>query len=317
MRHSKPMLCFVIVFLLFSVPFVGIITSQGDNRIIPIAGLQLEGSNQLLWLPESTILVIANDSAIVFVDVAELESGDANADAIQRTDAVTTLAYDEIGERLIAGDDAGNVLFYDLADLENPASLEAGKFSIRAVAYDSENELLATANADEMTIWHGNLPEEMRTIELSPTSYITLLFDSEELIMGTSSSIQIIDPTGEKSTESIGEEDSGATSMLIYEDWLFEGKRSGVLRVSEKNEAVGLWRGHSSPIISLAIVPERDWIVSGDEDGLLMIRKIETRETVMEDSEHAGAILSLSVNEDSMLLASLDDTGRILIWKLD
>ncbi|MCI0708702.1 MAG: hypothetical protein L0154_00930 [Chloroflexi bacterium] len=315
-NHLKLILGCVFFSMLLSNFVYSITRAQDDQKIIPITGFQIDGSNELMWLPDSTTLVVANDGGMIFVDIAELDSGEQSATAIRLPNAITTLAYDETGERLIGGDDAGHVLFYDIEDLENPVTLEADDFGIEAMAYDAENEWLATASASELIIWQGDPLEPLRSVELQPTQNVNLTFTDEKLILGTGAGIQVIDPTGEESTEMIGDADGGNTSMFLYDGWLFEGKQNGLVRVSHGDEAVGLWRGHSSTVTALVVAPEQEWLISGDEDGLLIIREINTRETIVEDTEHESAILSLSVNDLSTLLASLDDTGRIIIWEM-
>jgi WD40 repeat protein len=96
------------------------------------------------------------------------------------------------------------------------------------------------------------------------------------------------------------------------------GSYDGMLRLWDLNTGVVLKKmeGHRSRVRALAISPNEEWIVSGDEDGELIAWHGETGEQLNQpiNKAHNGCIFSLDFSPDSSTLASGSSDTTTMLW---
>ena len=74
---------------------------------------------------------------------------------------------------------------------------------------------------------------------------------------------------------------------------------------------------HASPVTSLAVSPDSQWVASGSHDGMIILWEIESQSVVRKWAAHDRTVRHLAFSPDSLRLASCGSEGRVMVWDVD
>jgi WD40 repeat protein len=81
-------------------------------------------------------------------------------------------------------------------------------------------------------------------------------------------------------------------------------------------ETLNKWPGHSGEVMVLALSPDEKHLVSGDDDGMLILRNLPLGRELARWQAHAVEITALTFSPDNNMLVSAASDGTIRLWDL-
>jgi len=87
-----------------------------------------------------------------------------------------------------------------------------------------------------------------------------------------------------------------------------------------KGQAVATLRGHSGPVLTLAVTPDGKWLCSGSSDQTIRVWSTATWQTARTLDNHLGPVQQLTFRPavdgaQPALLASASDDGTVRVWQ--
>ena len=113
-----------------------------------------------------------------------------------------------------------------------------------------------------------------------------------------------------------------ASSLAISGDdqTIAVGTRNGKLILfpgSGSRQPIELYNEPGNRIESLAFIPQRNMLVSGDRKGVVMIWSVEHREQIFRRKMHQARIQEVKVDPSERYLATSSSSGKVLVLDLD
>ncbi len=73
--------------------------------------------------------------------------------------------------------------------------------------------------------------------------------------------------------------------------------------------------GHGSEVLSVAISPDGETLVSGSSDNTIKVWNLATGSLKTPLTDHSNSVYSVAISPDGQTLVSGDDGGNIKIWQ--
>jgi WD40 repeat protein len=295
-----------------------------------------------------------------------LLSADPSLDPVTLPDheaAVKALAYSPDGRWLATGSGDGSVRLWDTtAEDPSQASIEllghTPQVAINAIAFHQAGGWLATGSDDQsVCLWDlSSIDEVLQTDEelhCEPrftghaNSVLELVFDPSEQWLATGDANGEIHLWGGPVNESqVLARHAGAILGMVFDpfrDWLATVGADGQLYLwrmqgSPVTTLPALLPGSGSPITSLQVSPDGDWLIGLDPSGMVNGWKIDQLDAGLEalstyqgletqanlasylgilEDEEANTVLQAVFHPGGHWLATGNQSGGVALWDLD
>jgi pSer/pThr/pTyr-binding forkhead associated (FHA) protein len=193
--------------------------------------------------------------------------------------------------------------------------------AIRAIAFSSDGEMLASASSDKtIKLWNLNTGEELRTIAGHKQSISAIAFspDGQALASGgADKTIKLWNLTGEELTTLSGHS-RGITAIRFALDGktLASGSEDKTVKLWElaSGESTQTFSGHKMVVTAVAFSSDGRRLASGGADRLVHLWQINATEPTLLPLKASAC--TLLFNPDDTVLAIACDDKTIKLWSL-
>ena len=252
-----------------------------------------------------------------------------------RTNPVSSVAFSPDGRIVAAGDSAGTVIVWDLADparLRHVLAAHAG--SVSSVAFSPDGRTLATGSFDgRVILWDlADLTRLRQFLVPRAGSVFSVAFspDGHTVAAGDSAGIVIVwdlaDPARPQQLRSSQTGRAGSVFSVAFSP---DGR---ALATANDDGTVLLWNladstrpqhslaGHTSSVNSVAFAPDGRTLATASDDGTATLWDLTdlTRPQRLRPtpSSHTGKVTAVAFAPDGRTLATTSDDGSTLLWDL-
>lgn len=195
---------------------------------------------------------------------------------------VPRLAISGDGERLALGGADGCVTILETATGKQVLRKKLHALPVRVIAFSPDGEYIASAAADQVTIWESKSGEIVRQLANDGTHIECLAFHPEGTILAT------------------GNLD---TTVKLWN--VKTGREFQTLQ------------GHKKPIQCVAFSPNGMSLVSAGSNGNLKIWELFSGRIVQSLTADTGAVLNIAFHPDGRSLAKAGKDGTVRVWDLE
>jgi WD40 repeat protein len=234
------------------------------------------------------------------------------------------------GERVVAGDDAGEVVRWELGETSSPgepfgSEREHHREPVNDVDYSPDGTQVATVSSDG----RGAIWDE----EGNPT----WLVGHDDIVLGVDFSPdgrRVATASGDR-TIAIWDADTGERVRQIrgHEGAVWDvafSPTDEVLASVGEDETVRLWdvasgdslgalrggTGHSDVVVSVTFDPDGELLATTSADGTTIVWDVSDRGVVYRFDDHDGAVLSAAFSPDGRRVATASDDRTVLLYDL-
>ncbi len=249
----------------------------------------------------------------------------------QHTDAVTHVAFDTAGTRLVTAGLDGYFLLWDAAKLDTPPTKINANFPIGQMVLSANGRWLAIASEDGNTLqlWDLNQPSAGAQLPVGAgINEITFSQDGQLLAAagkdGVSRVWNLANPTAGARLLSFRAE---ARSIAISPDgrWILTGHSDGFGRLwnltgRDPLSPASFTRDRRAALTKVAFSPNGRWLILGDQNGLTHLWSLSSGgfgvgPSVL--SGQSGSITAIAITPSSDRAITASSDGSIFIWALD
>lgn len=301
------------------------VKSQKDLHFLKLA----------IFLPGGQRIASGNDDGMLnFHDLSGRDFGGIQA----HQEPVVALANLSKGTEIATGSDDGSVKIWDILDRR---LVREFKYSsrVKAIALTSDEKFLISLHGDNAVIvWDITSGKQVQTFRVADKATdpagLTLSADDKWLITSSKDDeIQKFDWRSGKLVTQFGSGLPGPGAVTISSDGEYvatahshyafaspEGRieppGSIVMRKVSTGEVMWTASRHGGFIYSLVFADSARQVISGAEDGKIIVTDSATGEMLREVEASPIAIQQLMLSPDEKFLASIDDNGEIKLWNL-
>jgi WD40 repeat protein len=248
------------------------------------------------------------------------------------SNAVVTVAYSSDGNRLVTGSFDRTLRIWNEQSGACEQVLIGHKGAVLSAIFSDDGKTIASGGLDgTIQLWDANSRSPKRGLR-GHKSWVNALAiarigDAEHLISGSSDGtikewglpdgnlVRTIDATtAEVRSVAAWPARAGEGTLLIA-----AGIRYGTLRTWEGAREKLNFKAHQGDIWSVAVLPERHLLITGDGDwdnpGEVKIWRAESGELV-QSYRHSAEVLSLAVSHHGTLMAAGARDGAVKVWNL-
>lgn len=274
--------------------------------------------NAVLFSPDGkTIFTGGDDSS---VHVRDVETGEDRYSLSGHTGWVTALAISPDGNTLAAASNDRTVSLWDwkTASLKKTLGGIAGK--VNDVAFSPDGKWLAAASADKtVTLWETSGWKFHRAFDAHAGWVMKATFSPDSTMLATAGAdgeVRVWN-IADKSSSTIQTGGGTVHSVLFSPDGkslIFPNAANGIETVS-----TGTWTpemimgGHGDTVTCMAVSSDGRYIAAGDEDGTILVRRLEDGSLVRRVSSAPLIPLALAFSPDGKYLASARDARETRI----
>ncbi|GEM_PF-3100722 len=211
--------------------------------------------------------------------------------------AVTCLAISSDG-KLLASGCYKNIKLWDLqtGELLHTLAMHSEAMAVSSIAISPDGEMLACANAD-IEVWSLRTRQQIRTLETACwASAVAISPDGKILVSGGE------DPVDETGSIEIWDLQKGEILQDLYPDAVY------AVAISADGQILAS-AGRKATV-------ESEEMSKPEEAGLILVRRLETRELLQALVETSGKVSSVAVSPDGKVLASGCQDGSVKLWDL-
>jgi WD40 repeat protein len=254
---------------------------------------------------------------------------------IDRTSPVSSVAFSPDGRTVAAGDSAGTVIVWDLADparLRHVLAAHAG--SVSSVAFSPDRRTLAAGSFDgRVILWDlADLTRPRQFLAPRAGSVFSVAFspDGHTVAAGDSAGTVIVwDLTGPARLRQLGSPHTGRAGSVFSVAFAPDGR---TLATANNDGTVLLWNladstqlqrslaGHTSSVNSVAFAPDGRTLATASDDGTVTLWDLTdlTRPQRLRStpSSHTSKVTAVAFAPDGRTLATTSDDGSALLWDL-
>jgi WD40 repeat protein len=193
------------------------------------------------------------------------------------------------------------------------------------VAYSSDGSRVATGlNDDKITMWNAiSVSRLMLLKHPGEVTSVTFLFNDTLLASGSSSNtIMLWDTISGSPIRTYGEHTKSVNCLSAFPKTsriFASGSADCTIRIWDATSAdcILTMECHESPVLSVAVLPDGSRILSGLQDGIIVLWDSTTGTELQQFELHTGAVCSLAVNDfKDLRFASASKDGVINIYSI-
>ncbi len=233
------------------------------------------------------------------------------------------MAFSPDGESFATGDWSGQIQFWDLSSFQKRGELLTHPDSMRRFAYSPDGILLATIGQNTLSVW------EVKTGRMRFTTGRNSRWFNHLTFAESGTRIVTVDDVGQLAVWSSRDGtrlfsfDSGLKDSLDFvsfpddKSMLLKHSETGWYRLRLSDETYFLpLIGHQDLILSTAIDPAGERVISCGNDETVRVWDVKTGELLHTMLGHRSWVLSVAISPDGKLGFSAGRVGQAFLWDL-
>jgi WD40 repeat protein len=234
--------------------------------------------------------------------------------------AVTGVAFDQDGRRLVSSGADGTVRIWDPDPGQEVLTLRTTLKGFSGVAFSPDGRLLATGGGDNTARLWDIAGREVRTLRGPTRPVLCVAFspDGRHLAGGDADGlVRLWDATTGQEDFRMGGPPGGPVMTVAFDPAgrLVSAGKDGTVRVWDPatGRETRTLRGHKGSVMEVAFGPAGR-LVSGGSDGTVRIWEADTGRETLRIQGFRGGVLSVAFSPDGKLLAAGSGDGRVRLW---
>jgi eukaryotic-like serine/threonine-protein kinase len=304
---------------------------SGKPQTLRIASVGEIARHAIHTLPVTSIAVMPGNAPTVYsagLDrvLVEWESSPSKTRFIDLPHSARCLAVSQKGHVVATG--GGNkqppaeleIRVWDrreLSPIGEPVAIHSRM--VNSLVYAPNGELLASAGADGVFLWNTNTGESHALVHAEVASVLSLAFSNEgdQLLTGShEGQIATWDVENRTSLETHTVSDSAVRTVAFLDKRLVAAGDDGIIRIWNEGQLQHEWLGHEAPVLTLAVSPKGDQILSGDADGVIRVWSVASGEAFVLVSGNGQAINAIEFTDNGRRAVSGGADGVVRLWRL-
>jgi WD40 repeat protein len=234
--------------------------------------------------------ILASGSFDEKIHLWRLDTGELIGTLKGHTSSVRSLAISENGKMLISGSFDETIKLWCLERGECLGNLSQWTGQVSAIALSSDGQTLASAGGDGII---GLRLLDTTDGEIKPSPAITLT--------GNLSSVCSLAMTPDGEILAAGCTDGNIKLWKL-----------------ETLELLGIFEGHTGPVMSVVFSVDTPTLISANADGTVMIWHLRTgQQLCILSNDSAASVMAVAISSDGQLIASGGADSMIRIWQRD
>jgi WD40 repeat protein/class 3 adenylate cyclase len=265
------------------------------------------------------------------VTIRDVETG-AKIRTLKGYDAtITSMAFTPDGSRLAAGSGSGQgdpradrtVAVWDVETGDVVMTLTGHGDQTSAVAVSPDGRRFATGSYDgTIRVWDAATGDEQHKLEIGASSYAVAFSPDGRFLVSGNDAEKVLTIWAGDSLEPLGELRGHAD---IIQDVAFLSDRKvvtaswdGTAKVwdLESRRELTTLRGHSGPVVGVAVSPDKTRIATASIDGTTKLWDARTGREVLTLFGHVRIVHSVDISSDGRLLATASGDGTVALHLL-
>jgi WD40 repeat protein len=205
--------------------------------------------------------------------------------------------------------------------------LEGNGGQVWSVSFCRERKMVAAASEDHtIKLWDATTAEAMDALEGHQAGVKAVAFAPRGRFLASGAKDRLVkmwNPAGR--VEFVLEGHRGSVNALAFSDdcrFLASGggeaDKAGEVYLWDLAKARSLARleGHAAEVLSVAIAPDRQTLVSGDAAGVVTLWDLNQFQAQLSWTAHQGAVWTLAFHPEGKALVTGGQDGRVKFWKI-
>ncbi|MEM7712249.1 MAG: serine/threonine-protein kinase [Cyanobacteria bacterium P01_A01_bin.68] len=241
---------------------------------------------------------------------------------------VNVVAINQEGTKFVSGSEDKTVKIWNLATGQEIRTLKGHTSGIHALAISPDGKVLASGGDDNsVKLWNLSNGQEIANFNSHNQRISSLAFDSVGKTIYSGSfdgTIKIWDTDTRSLVRTLQRKPSKIYSIDFIRK---SGSISNNSVIGSYNNHISMWntdtgnkiltfRGHSQPITSIAVNPQKNLLASGSNDETIKLWNLNTGELLTTIKGHSGKVESLAFNHHGNILISSARDRTIKIWQI-
>jgi WD40 repeat protein len=235
------------------------------------------------------------------------------------TTAVTALALSPDGGRAVSGDLSGAIKLWNLETRLEGRAFESAPSSVTSLAFSRDGKQVLSGHLGAVYLWDAATGRRIETLS-EKSGFLGAIFGPADdvLIYAEDGKLQRIALADGKPLESRPHPGSlGGVALSADGKQLAVACRDGQLRLS----AMDAWSkvrelDQKAAVNFAAFSPDGTRVVSGGQDGALILWNAETGKPLIRYEGHTAAVRRLAFSSDGRTIASGSTDGSARLWRL-
>jgi WD40 repeat protein len=231
------------------------------------------------------------------------------------------------GLQVISGSDDKTLKIWNLNTGNLEHTIPAHNRSVNAVSITPDGLVISGSDDKTLKVWNLKTGKVLHTLVGHRATVTAVIAVNNKWVVSGSSyndTLRVWNLETGREELTLGERDMVRSIAVLDGERVISASEDGSLTVWK----VGTWekectlKGHSKPVCSVAVLPDRKQIISGSSDGTIKIWKIGTWENKATFTAHTAWVLAVAVTPDGKQIISasgnnLSNENVLKVWNIE